>query len=113
MPKLGHKHHFASDVGQTFIDHKDEKKQSAFEFIAPGFTVKESPDDIMRQQVDITDVDKNEGTSIGDAKIIINPQVLKRTTKKFLLQLIQNAEIFKIDDTQLELIEKELDSRDN
>ena len=91
----------------------DEKKQSAFEFIAPGFTVKESPNDIMNQQVDVTDEDKNEGTGLGDAKIIINPQVLKRVTKTFLLQLIQNAEQFKIDDAQLKLIEKELDSRDN
>ena len=30
MPKLGHKHHFASDVGQTFIDHKDDKKREAW-----------------------------------------------------------------------------------
>ena len=28
MPKFGHSHHFGSDVGQTFIDHKDEKKKS-------------------------------------------------------------------------------------
>ena len=67
----------------------------------------------MNQQVDVTDEDKNEGTGLGDAKIIINPQVLKRVTKTFLLQLIQNAEQFKIDDAQLKLIEKELDSRDN
>ena len=25
-----HIHHFASDVGQTFIDHKDDKKKSAW-----------------------------------------------------------------------------------
>jgi hypothetical protein len=25
-----HIHHFASDVGQTFIDHQDEKKKSAW-----------------------------------------------------------------------------------
>ncbi len=30
MPKFGHSHHFGSDVGQTFIDHKDEKKKSAW-----------------------------------------------------------------------------------
>ena len=89
------------------------KRNNQPEFIAPGFTVKESPNDIMNQQVDVTDEDKNEGTGLGDAKIIINPQVLKRVTKTFLLQLIQNAEQFKIDDAQLKLIEKELDSRDN
>jgi hypothetical protein len=26
-----HSHHFASDVGKTFIDHKDEKKKKAWE----------------------------------------------------------------------------------
>jgi len=30
MPDFGHSHHFGSDVGQTFIDHKDEKKKSAW-----------------------------------------------------------------------------------
>lgn len=28
MPKFGHSHHFGSDIGKTFIDHKDEKKKS-------------------------------------------------------------------------------------
>ena len=27
MPKYGHSHHFASDVGKTYIDHKDDKKK--------------------------------------------------------------------------------------
>jgi len=30
MPKFNHSHHFASDIGKTFIDHKDEKKKSAW-----------------------------------------------------------------------------------
>jgi|TARA_R110000824_G_scaffold263691_2_gene452487 hypothetical protein len=30
MPKYKHKHHFGSDVGQTFIDHKDSDKKSAW-----------------------------------------------------------------------------------
>ena len=30
MPNFGHKHHFASDVGKTFIDHQDEKKKKAW-----------------------------------------------------------------------------------
>jgi hypothetical protein len=30
MPKYGHSHHFGSDVGETFIDHKDEKKKKAW-----------------------------------------------------------------------------------
>jgi hypothetical protein len=30
MPSFGHKHHFASDVGQTFIDHQDEDKKKAW-----------------------------------------------------------------------------------
>ncbi len=30
MPQYKHSHHFGSDVGQTFIDHKDEKKKSAW-----------------------------------------------------------------------------------
>ena len=31
MEKYGHKHHFGSDVGKTFIDHQDEKKKDAWE----------------------------------------------------------------------------------
>jgi len=30
MPKFKHSHHFASDVGKTFIDHKDQKKKDAW-----------------------------------------------------------------------------------
>ena len=30
MPYFDHSHHFASDVGKTFIDHKDEKKKKAW-----------------------------------------------------------------------------------
>lgn len=30
MPSFGHSHHFASDVGKTFIDHQDEKKKDAW-----------------------------------------------------------------------------------
>ena len=30
MPSLKHRHHFGSDVGQTFIDHQDEKKKLAW-----------------------------------------------------------------------------------
>jgi hypothetical protein len=30
MKKFGHSHHFASDVGKTFIDHNDEKKKKAW-----------------------------------------------------------------------------------
>tara|TARA_Y100001963_G_scaffold149352_1_gene228708 strand:+ start:5347 stop:5643 length:297 start_codon:yes stop_codon:yes gene_type:complete len=30
MPKYGHSHHFASDVGKTYIDHKDDKKKKAW-----------------------------------------------------------------------------------
>ena len=31
MPKFSHSHHFASDVGKTFIDHQDEKKKAAWQ----------------------------------------------------------------------------------
>ena len=30
MPSFGHKHHFGSDVGETFIDHQDENKKKAW-----------------------------------------------------------------------------------
>lgn len=30
MPQYKHSHHFGSDIGKTFIDHKDEKKKSAW-----------------------------------------------------------------------------------
>ena len=30
MPKFKRSHHFASDVGKTFIDHKDQKKKDAW-----------------------------------------------------------------------------------
>tara|TARA_Y100001963_G_C6653318_1_gene386788 strand:- start:327 stop:623 length:297 start_codon:yes stop_codon:yes gene_type:complete len=30
MPRYGHSHHFGSDVGQTFIDHKDNNKKKAW-----------------------------------------------------------------------------------
>ena len=30
MPNFGHKHHFGSDVGQTYIDHQDAKKKRAW-----------------------------------------------------------------------------------
>lgn len=30
MPRYGHSHHFGSDVGETFIDHQDEKKKKAW-----------------------------------------------------------------------------------
>lgn len=30
MPRYGHKHHFGSDVGKTYIDHQDDKKKSAW-----------------------------------------------------------------------------------
>ena len=30
MPRYSHSHAFGSDVGQTFIDHQDEKKKKAW-----------------------------------------------------------------------------------
>ena len=30
MPSFKHRHHFGSDVGETFIDHQDEKKKKAW-----------------------------------------------------------------------------------
>jgi len=30
MPNFGHKHHFGSDVGKTYIDHQDDKKKEAW-----------------------------------------------------------------------------------
>jgi len=30
MPQFGHSHHFGSDVGEAFIDHKDKLKKKAW-----------------------------------------------------------------------------------
>tara|TARA_R110002020_G_scaffold467461_1_gene691021 strand:+ start:486 stop:782 length:297 start_codon:yes stop_codon:yes gene_type:complete len=30
MPRFGHSHHFGSDIGSTYIDHKDDKKKKAW-----------------------------------------------------------------------------------
>jgi len=31
MPRYNHSHHFGSDVGKTFIDHKDKDKKKSWE----------------------------------------------------------------------------------
>ena len=30
MPEYNHKHHFGSDVGETYVDHKNDKKKKAW-----------------------------------------------------------------------------------
>jgi len=30
MPSFKHRHHFGSDVGETFIEHRDDKKKKAW-----------------------------------------------------------------------------------
>ena len=75
-----------------------------FSYVAPGFTLEKS-DDVLSQKVAVVE------TVDEPTKVIINNAGLKKFTVTGLKDLIANAGVFQLTDDDLQLIEKELDSR--
>jgi hypothetical protein len=78
--------------------------EGGFSYVAPGFVLEKS-DDVLSQKVAVVE------TADEPTKVIINNAGLKRFTVTGLKDLIANAGVFQLTDDDLQLIEKELDSR--